>query len=504
MVRRAGIYDRVSDDQGGRSRSTEQQGTDNQTAADSEGWSVVARYQEPDRSASRFARKPRPEWDRLLADVKAGRLDAVVLWEPSRGDRKLTGWSGFLDLCRERGVLVHVTSHRHTYDLTNARDWRSLAEDGVDSAWESEKTSLRIRRDMADAAARGIPHGRLAYGYSRRYDPVTRELVAQEPHSEQAPVVREIIGRIAAGEAISVLVSDLTARGVPTPTGGSRWARSTVQRIVLAGVCYIGKRRHNGSPLLDGNWPALVDKETYWRAVAVLSDPARKKAADRRGGIRPGAAKWLLSYVARCGKCGAPLSVQYRESAYPFSMQYRMRDGKREVPFYRCSSSAGGCAVAPVEWLDGVVAGEIVRYLAEPGRYKPEGSDKEAQRYRDEAAAERARLAEFEAEAKAGRISAASFARIAGGIEERIGELDARANEASADSAVSPLLAARGNDPRALTAHRRLHMLVRWEEMPLAAQRRAVRVLAEPTLAPTGRGGDPLSPNRLSMNFKAA
>jgi site-specific DNA recombinase len=499
MALRAGIYDRVSDDQGGRSRSTDQQGTANQEAAEQAGWRLMARYPEPDRSASRFAKKDRPQWTRLLADVAAGRLDVVVLWESSRGDRKLTGWSTFLDLCRERGVLVHVTSHRHTYDLSNPRDWKALAEDGIDSAWESEKTSLRIRRDLADAAAQGKPHGRVRYGFTRRYDPDSRELVAQEAHPEHAPVVREIIGRVAAGEAVSVLQRDLYERGVPNPTGGEHWARSTIVALVLNGVAYIGKRRHNDGPLLDGNWPALVEEDVYWRAVRVLKDPARKTATGKRGGIRPGAAKWLLSYIATCAKCDAPLGVQHRP-----------RGGKM-VPCYRCSSSRATHAIAPVEWMDDEVAGKVISYLANPERWKPEGSDREAQAARDEAEAERARLADFERQAVAGKISADSFARIAGGIEVRIAELETRAHELAVP-ALEPgnLFYGWQQNPRLAKSYRNMGALVQWEEMPLSAQRSLVRELFAPPgylrLRPSGLDGRAhgvaaVDPDRIELRF---
>jgi DNA invertase Pin-like site-specific DNA recombinase len=473
---RCGIYDRVSDDQDGDSRSVEQQGKENQAAADEHGWRVVARYADPGRSASRFAKHGRDDWPKLMADLKARRLDVIVLWESSRGDRKLTEWSAFLDLCREIGVLIHVTIHRHTYDLSIARDWRTLAEEGVSNAYSSEETSLRIRRDMADAAEQGKPHGRLAYGYTRRYEyvPGKRKPVGhQEPHPEQAPIVREIITRIAQGDALSALVRDLTARGVPTPTGSDRWARSTVQRIVLSGVCYIGKRRHNGGPLLDGNWPAIVDEDTYWRAVSVLSDPARKKQADKRGGIRPGAAKWLCSYIGTCAKCGAGLAVQHRIV------------GGEKIPQYRCSSSRGGCAVIPVEFMDWVVSEAIISFCARADTYAGimAGDDRDTTAARDEAASERARLADFEQQAIAGKISADSFARIASGIEAHIAELEARAQDS-----VPPAL-------RGMLEHgsRKDHIRAVWDDMPLTARRRVVQALfAEPgylRLRPSGPAG---------------
>jgi hypothetical protein len=410
----------------------------------------------------------------------------VVLYEPSRGDRKLTGWSQFLDECRARSVKVHITSHRHTYDLSNARDWRTLADEGVSSAYESEQTSMRIRRDMADAAARGIPHGRLAYGYMRRYDPDTRA-VQQLPDPRTGPIAAEIITRIAGGDSVTAIQRDRVSRGIPSPTGGERWARSTICRMVLEGACYIGKRRHNGGALLDGNWPALVDESVYWRAVAVLSDPARKTLADGRGGIRPGAAKWLLSFIASCAKCGAPLSVTRRTR------------GGKVIPHYRCSSSAGGCAVCPVEFMDHCVTEAVFHWITNaPGVWEglmaPDDSDASAAR--DELAAERNRLDQFEREAIDGRISPDSFARIARGIEARIAELEQLSVNRPTNPALRDLLAP-GNRPDLL---RRV-----WDGMPLTARRSVLRTLfAEPgyiRLAPAASHARALDPSRIKLRF---
>lgn len=476
-------------------QSPEEQLTENEEAAADNGWRIAGRYSDQ-LSASSYARKARPEWGRFVERVKAGAFDVAVLWEPSRGGRELENWAGFLNACRRVGCLIYVTSHDRLYDMANARDRRSLQEDGIDSEHESEKISKRSRRGVAKAVARGEPYGRIPYGYRRWYTSERgrpKPVPHQGPDPDTAPVVVEIVSRVAAGDAISAIARDLTARGVPTPTGGARWAHSTIVRIVLQGVVYISKRRHNGSGLIDGNWPALVDEPTYWRAVAVLNDPARKKAAGQRGGIRPGNAKWLLSYIAWCAKCGGPLSVQLRPR------------GGEMVPCYRCSSSAGGCAVAPVKRVDEIVTDDLIDFCANcPGVF--EGimftDDRERQRYLDEAEAERARLAKFEADAIAGRISSDSFARVAAGIEPNIADLEARAR-ASAPPALQELLA-HGNRADTLRAV--------WKGMPLASQRRVITALlaAEPgcylRLRPSGvrgraHGDAALDPARIELRL---
>ena len=467
---RAGLYERVSTgiQDTAESRSVDQQNKAGNDAAKGQGWRVVDRYPDPGLSASRFAKRGRPQWSRLVTDIERGRLDVVIMWASNRGGRELEEWARFLNACRKNGVRIFVTNEGRLYDLSIAKDWKSLAEDGIDSAYDSEKISMASRRGVADSVNRGEPTGRIPYGYMRQYeyDPTRSKgkRAIQVPHPDAAPVVREIITRIADGEAVSAIVNDLAARDIPSPTGKARWARGTVCRLVLEGVVYISKRRHNGGPLLDGNWPALVDEAVYWRAVAVLSDPARKP---RGGGIRPGRARWLLSYIATCAVCGGPLSVRHVPRA-----------GSGQVAYYRCVRH--GCVSAPADLFEGKVATEVMKWCAEPGRWDQlnRQDDAAAASARDEAAAERARLDQFEADAIAGRISAASFARIAAGIEARVAELDERARQLAAPPALSAFWS---RSPQHEIAGRRLDFLVRWEEMTVSARRSVVAALvAEP------------------------
>jgi DNA invertase Pin-like site-specific DNA recombinase len=169
---RAGQYERVSTGiaDAELSRSIERQNQEGRRATEQNGWRVVGRYSDPAVSASRFARKDRPEWARLLADVTAGRIDVIVMWEVSRGSRRAGEWMSFLDLCRERGVRVYITQDRRVYDLSLTSDWKDMASAGVDSAHESNKTSDRTRDGVVDSVARGDPYGRVPYGYMRRYE----------------------------------------------------------------------------------------------------------------------------------------------------------------------------------------------------------------------------------------------------------------------------------------------------------------------------------------------
>ena len=435
--------------------------------AATEGWPVHAVYDDPV-SASRHTRKARKDWPLLLADIDAGRAGVLWLWESSRGDRKLSTWATLLDNCRVHGVRIWVETHGRLYDMANPRDWRTLAEDGIDSEYESAKTAQRTTRSAASRAAAGKPVGKAPYGYTRRYelDPAgKRKLVGQVPHPAEAPVVREIIAAVAARESLRAITARLNERDAPTRTG-ARWSTTQVRGVAL-NLAYIGKRVHapgrRGSrsvpgpdaAVYDGNWPPLVDDETFYAARAVLLDPARTVT-------RPGKAKHLLSMIARCAECGGPLSVTYR-----------LRAGKR--PAYACRDR--NCLAIDKLDLDDHVTGHVLAYLARPRvweRLVKAGPSDDAGLVtaRSELAAVEADLENYRQMARARKITPASFAAIEPGIVDDLEAARARVRELEAPAPLRWLDGADGPDDLA----------ARWEDAPLPARRDAIRALARVTV----------------------
>lgn len=429
----AAIYARVSQDKRS-GRSVAEQENESQAACVLNGWAIAEVFRDNDISASRFTTKTRPGWARLVADLEAGRFDVLVLWEPSRGSRDLTAWAVLLDACRRHRVLVHVTSHAHTYDLTKPRDWRSLAEDGVDSAYESEKASQRITRAMHANAVAGRPHGRIAYGYTRQYDPATKQLVSQDIDPVTAPVVREIVTRIGRAEPVITITRDLNDRGVPSPTG-RQWQRQIVRRVAM-NPAYIGQRIYAGESH-SGEWPALVDAESFYAARRVLDDP-------RRTTTRPGRVKYLLSYLATCGVCGGLLQAAPRKGA----------------PSYYCHASAR------VAWLDEIVTGVVLDRLDDPELlarlHAPD--DATVVEARSQVATLRNRLGEFRDAAAAGELTPSSLAHVETKLLADIQAAEGRASQAGMPLALRDLTG--GPDLRE-----------RWKRLPVTTQREVVNAL---------------------------
>ncbi|WIM97682.1 recombinase family protein [Actinoplanes oblitus] len=445
---RAVIYCRVSKDKRDRA-SVQQQEEEARLAAAAMGWTLHERvFVDNDVSASRHARKSRQEHGELLDLIRSRDIDVLILWESSRGDRTLTRWSALLDLCRDLGVKIHVVDHRRTYDLNVPRDWKTMADEGVNNAYASEETRERILRDVRANAMKGRPHGKLPYGYTRTYDE-RGVFVAQIEQPEQADVVRECARRVGAGESLYSIAQDLNSRGVPAPRGG-KWLPNQVKRLTTQ-PRYIGQRVHQGVVIGDALWPGIIDEATFAECVRRMSDPRRHTVRDR-------SLKYLLTGILKCGACGAKCRVIKNRGYHAYSCYEKFCVSVRTT---HVEDFVTDMVIARLEQPD-VLAGIAAR------------SDQVAADRGDDADELQGRLDGFYAQAAEGKISPAGLAAIEARLLPQIAEARRAAQAAPLPRLIRDVA---GPDARQ-----------RWEALDLGRQREIIDKLVELRVATTVRG----------------
>lgn len=282
-------YLRVSYDRSGRERSQDEQHEENTTTAETIGVTLGLAHREAgSASASRYARKTRDDFTRLLADLGAGRFGAgvLILWESSRGSRKVGEWVELIDVCEQQGVGIFATTHGREYKPGNARDRRSMLEDAVDSEYESAKGSARGLRSAAANARAGLPYGRIAFGYTRRYDKRTRKIIAQEPHPQEGPVILELFLRLKEGHSFTAIACDFESRAI-TNDPGRPFSAQHLRNMAL-NPSYSGVRVHRPTAkavprhvIQEGpdifqttaSWPGLVKREDFLTVQRIIGDP---------------------------------------------------------------------------------------------------------------------------------------------------------------------------------------------------------------------------------------
>ncbi|MGN6169713.1 MAG: recombinase family protein [Solirubrobacteraceae bacterium] len=332
---RAGIYARISEDRDETQAGVGRQVEDCERLAGIRGWKVVERYVDNDLSAYRGNK--RPEYRRMLEDIGARRLDAVIVYHQDRLHRQPRELEEFFDACDAAG-LTQLASVSGDIDLST-HDGRLKARIlGAVARNQSDAASRRLQRKALQLAQ----EGGVAGGGTRPFGFEADFATVREPEAE---IIRELAERLIAGETLRTLCKDLHERGIRTPTARP-WSPTPLRRM-LRSARISGQREHRGEIVAGAQWPAIITPEQTRSIRTLVDDPARRAARPAR--------TYLLRGLLRCAVCEAPLVARPRG------------DGERR---YICPHGPGlpgkGCVYALAEPLEEFVVEAVLWQLDSP------------------------------------------------------------------------------------------------------------------------------------------
>ncbi|WP_162799418.1 recombinase family protein [Nocardioides sp. 616] len=312
---RAGVYARISLDVGGQALGVARQEADCRRKAEALGWFVTDVYVDNDVSASKNV--SRPQYMRLLADLEAGRINAVVVYDLDRLTRKPAELETFIDLSDRLSIaLANVAGD---VDLSTASGRMVARIKGAVARQEADRIGERVKRQKAQRLEAGMPPGSRyrTFGYTRAWDVIEGEAV----------IVREVFERVARGESVNAVTNDLVARGIRR-VSGDVWRYQATTRMLESSI-YAGRLSYKGQDAGPSRVPTLVSEALFH----ACQGRERKAAWNTRSG--------LLSGIAVCGACHTPMN----------------RDGQG----YRCAPIQGGCGRVRIKavWLDDAVEAAV-------------------------------------------------------------------------------------------------------------------------------------------------
>lgn len=226
----------------------------------------------------------RPEMQRLLNDVAAGKYDGVLDVEIARITRgDLMDQARIISIFKYSGTKIITPDH--VYDLTDDWDEEHITSDMMHARRELKYTKKRLQRGRDASATEGLWQGPAPYGYRKIKIPRGKGWTL-EIDEQTAPFVRMIFDMYAHGAVGGSAIADrLNALGSRTAKG-NLWTANSIRALSTSPV-YIGKVRWNdrvstprivdgqiiikreknpNSILSDGQHSPIVDKET-WEAV---------------------------------------------------------------------------------------------------------------------------------------------------------------------------------------------------------------------------------------------
>jgi site-specific DNA recombinase len=339
---RAGIYIRIS-----RARrellDVQRQEPPCRAFCAQQGWQVVEVYVDDSRSAYRQGVK-RDDFERMLADVRAGRLDAIVTWQADRLLRTVVDASAIVAIAMQHGTIIANVGG--TIDLSTASGRKRFYDLAVASEFESDLKSERLKLKHAELAADGKWEGGMrSFGYD--LDPYPdldsgRVKYRLVPNPEEAAALQAAAKDVIAGRSHTAVAKQWNAEGIRTTTGKPFTPGKA--RDLLLSPKTAGLRYADGKPV-KAAWPGIITPEQHEELRAILGLTRRERAS---GGL-PTARTYLLGGFVFCGRCGHRLTAK--------------RSGNRRR--YYCDSRLGGCGglLRAAEPLERHVALELLQQL---------------------------------------------------------------------------------------------------------------------------------------------
>ncbi len=286
--------------------------------------------------------KKRDEFNRLLQDCEAGKIDMILTKSISRFARNTVDTLNTLRILRKKGVTVffekeHIDTHADNGEMI-ITVLSGLAQE--ESFNLSENTRWGIIRKFENGTII-LNHNRFM-GYTKGKD---GELAIVP---EEAETVRLIFRMYLEGTSIAGIKRHLEKEGILTVTGRKIWNEGTISKM-LSNEKYMGdallqksytadfltktRKKNNGEMrqyYITDNHEGIVAKEIYYAVQQEKQRRAerRKPAVTRRAKEKKKgySSKYILSNLLVCGECGQP----YRRITWT-------RNGVKRI-VWRCSN----------------------------------------------------------------------------------------------------------------------------------------------------------------------
>lgn len=365
------IYTRVSTiDQVDGTSLGEQQAICESAVAARAGWEVAEVYS--DRGISGTS-NDRPEWQRMLADCRAGKVGAVVVAKLDRFARKAADAIMETDRFTDLGVTLVVVKEQIDMSTAAGRLMRTMlagvAEMERDLIVDRTTSGQRAKARNGDWPGGRPPFGWRLEGRGRDARPVADERERQVLTTAYELLVHK---RLTAGQ-----VADRLNDVGLTPRLAARWNFDVLRRTLVNPTLYTGQTvwggtasgsvykrshhtrlKHDGTPLYGEPIPLAVPDPPFTKAQhqAVMRAFARRSTR----GQSQAAVTQMLS-IRLYGACGKPyLGVSL--STKDFDV-YRCTGRRHTKGPNKCQ-----CPQVQVQALDARVWGEVERLLGDPER----------------------------------------------------------------------------------------------------------------------------------------
>lgn len=270
----------------------------------------------------------RPDFMRMIADCRAGKINKVLVKSISRFARNTVDALKYIQELKELGISVYF-ENENIDTLTPGGEvlitiLAAMAEQ------ESRTMSTNIKWTYQKKFKNGevILNTGLMLGYRKagRKDEEGKEIYII--NESEAEIVRRIYREYLAGTTVTRIARGLEADGIPTKLGKKKWSPKVIMSILTnekyTGDAILGKtfkpdvlskyrQKNTGqAPMYyaEGTHPAIIDKEMF--EMVKVEIQRRKDEQVTAVGSSRFTSKYPFSGLLICGECGHKLRRHVR------------------------------------------------------------------------------------------------------------------------------------------------------------------------------------------------
>lgn len=256
----------------------------------------------------------RPALQRLLHDLRNGRINTVLVTDISRLSRSIRDFCVLIDLFKE--TKSQFLSIKEQFDTTTAAGEMMLFNMINMAQFERRQISERVILNFHSRAMRGLRNGgSVILGY--KADSTNKSTLLVDEN--EVPLVIKIFKTYIEERSIYATAARLREENFPFKgASGETWNTQTVKNI-LNNFSYIGMREvnkgnkskkqdelkpHEKYQIVKASWPAIIDEVTFYTVQTMLSDNYKK---ERRRLKSSEERTFIFSGITTCGECGRAL-----------------------------------------------------------------------------------------------------------------------------------------------------------------------------------------------------
>ncbi|HEP3485662.1 TPA: recombinase family protein [Streptococcus pyogenes] len=276
-------------------------------------WSVYKIYTDGGFSGSNTKR---PALEQLIKDAKKKLFDTVLVYKLDRLSRSQKDTLYLIeDIFLEN--KIDFVSLLENFDTSTPFGKAVVGILSVFAQLEREQIKERMQLGKLGRAKSGksMMWARTSYGYDYH-----RETGTVTINPVQALAIKFIFEQYLSGRSITKLRDDLNDK-YPKDID---WNYRAV-RMILANPVYCGYNQYKGQ-VYPGNHEPIITEEDFNKTQEELK--IRQNTAAEKFNPRPFQAKYMLSGIAQCGYCGAPLTI---------TLGTKRKDGSRNIR-YQCKN----------------------------------------------------------------------------------------------------------------------------------------------------------------------